>query len=110
MEENELLIKYIATIIVGDEYHKEGEEHTLSRFEVDKTKMYGLKLKVNEDKYGSTFYHLYPCSIRKITYKLTPIEIETIKGGDRSNPILYKPNGIGVDSTEPDYDWKEHWP
>lgn len=110
MEENEPLIKYIATIIVGDEYHKEGEEHTLSRWEVDKTKIYGLKLKVNEDTFGTIYYHLYPCSIRKITYKLTPIEIETIKGGDRSNPMLYKPNEIGYDYIEPESDWKEHWP
>lgn len=110
MEENETLVRYIATILMGDEYHKEGEEHILSSWEIENTKKYGLRLQVSENNRWQTFYHLYPCSIRKITYKITPIEIETVEGGDRSNPMLYKSKGIGIDWTGPEYDWTEHWP
>lgn len=104
----EYFTEFIATITVGDEYHKVGEEHTLSSWEIESTKEQGLKLKVKTNSWGDTFYHLYPCSIRKVTYKLEPVEIATVEGGDRKN-VDYKPGDIGFDKTERDYDWKDHW-
>lgn len=106
---DDILTRYIATIIVGDELHKEGEEHIISSWEVEPTQKHGLKLKTFENGWGETFYNLYPCTIKKLTYKLEPIEILTIEGGDRMN-CSYKKGQIGCNKDEAPYDWKEHWP
>ena len=104
--------KYICTILVGDEYHQEGEEHVISEWELDKTKSYALRIEV-ESRKGidkCKIYHLYPCSIKKVTYLLQPIDIVAIEGGDRD----YKNKTydiIGYDRWEyDDYDWTQHWP
>ena len=95
--ENNTLVRYIATILVGDDLHAQGEEHTLSSWEVEPTQKHGLKLKTIENNWGDTFYNLYPCTIKKITYKLEPIEISTIEGGDRMN-CDYRKGQIGTDN------------
>ena len=65
-------------------------------------KEYGLKLQTRE-KYGTTYYHLYPCTIRKVVYRLEPIEITTLPGCERKD--------IGYDTYDIlDHDWKDRWP
>lgn len=104
--------KYICTILVGDEYHQDGEEHVISEWNVEKTQKYGLRLEVEEPTptRDRSIYHLYPCSIKKVTYLLQPIDIVDIEGGDRD----YKNKTydiIGYDRWEyDDYDWTQHWP
>ena len=99
----ETITRYTATITKGDEYHSEGEEHRLWENEVEYTQKYGLRLETEEDNFGVTYYHLYPCTIKKIVFRLEPIEITTLEGGNRKD--------IGFDSEDNgDYDWKEHWP
>lgn len=105
----ETIIRYIATITVGDEFHKEGEEHAVSSWEVGRTQKEGLRLKLFENNWGDTFYNLYPCSIRKTVYKLEPIEISTIEGGDRMN-CDYCKGEIACDRDDSERDWREHWP
>lgn len=106
--EKDIIEKYFATILVGDEYHEVGEEHILRSWEIEETKKHGLRLEIKRNGWGEVFYHLYPCSIRKITYKLEPIDISTIEGGDRNNAD-YKPGGIGVDKITENNDWENHW-
>ena len=45
------ITKYIATITMGDEYHKEGEEHLVSENLVERTQQSGLELEVGENKF-----------------------------------------------------------
>lgn len=96
------ITRYIATITKGDEYHKEGEEHPVMEHLVEQTQKDGLKLDVNEDRWGTVYYHLYPCTIRKVVYNLEPIEITSLPGCEKES--------IGYDRWDPEYDWKEHWP
>ena len=103
-----IMVRYIATITVGDELHSIGEEHIIDSWKLENVKKEGLKLKTFENNWGDSFYNLYPCTIRKITYRLEPIEIETIEGGDRMN-CDYKKGEIGCDKDKAPYDWKEHW-
>lgn len=99
---NNTITRYIATITKGDEYYKEGEEHYVMEHLVEKTKKYGLKLQTRE-KYGTTYYHLYPCTIRKVVYRLEPTEITTLPGCERKD--------IGYDTYDIlDHDWKDRWP
>lgn len=94
---------------MGDEQHPTGEEHVLLSWEVERTQKEGIKLKISEDNWGDVYYHLYPCAIRKVVYKLEPIEITTIEGGDRTNCDCWR-GKIGMDKDDAPYDWKEHWP
>lgn len=110
MEENEIIERYIATILVGDEYHAAGETHIIASYELENTKKCGLRLRVKEGR-DRTIYHLYPVSITKKVYRLDLIETSTIEGGDRKNPMLYKHGDVGVDYLEyNDHDWKDRWP
>ena len=108
----ETITRYIATILVGDKYHKEGEEHVISEWNLDKTKSYGLRLEVEERKGidECTIYHLYPCSLRKVVYELNPIEETPIEGGDRDHFEKTGCGKIGFDIWEPQKDWTERWP
>lgn len=96
------ITRYIATITKGDEYYKEGEEHYVMKHLVEETQKYGLKLQTKEDNWGDTYYHLYPCTIRKVVYRLDPIEITSLQGCERKD--------IGYDSYRKECDWKERWP
>lgn len=110
MQENETLTRYIATILVGDEYHKAGEEHIVGQYAIENTKKYGLSLEVEGKWRDEVRHHLYPVSIRKCVYRLDLIEIETVEGGDRSDPMLYKHGEVGLEVDDlHDYDWKDHW-
>ena len=98
------ITRYIATITKGDEYHNEGEEHSVMEHLVEKTQKYGLSLEVDRDRWNTIYYRLYPCAIRKIVYRLEPIEIMSLPGCERKN--------IGYDRhdlSDPN-DWMEHWP
>lgn len=100
----ETITRYIATITKGDEYYKEGEEHRIAEYLVERTQRYGLELEVDKDNYGVIYYRLYPCTIRRVVYKLEPIEITSLPGCDRKD--------IGYDEfdSSDNNDWKEHWP
>ena len=106
--EEKTLTRYIATILLGDKYHKEGEEHIVSEYNIDKIKGEGLRIIVKEDRY-KTVWHLYPVSLKKCVYRLEPISEEPIEGGDRDYQNRYS-NKIGYDWREEEYDWREHWP
>ena len=112
LTEDNTLVRYIATIIVGDEYHKEGEEFRISEFDLENVKESGLRLEIYDEGFRDdiTVYHFYPVSIRKMTYQLTLTEVDTIEGGDRKEKAKYE-GIIGYDSYDHhEYDWKEHWP
>ena len=107
--ENNTIERYIATITVGDEYHNVGEEHVLSTCDVDKTKKLGLRIEIIKNDRGHILYHLYPCKIRKETYRLEPINTEEVPGGDRMD-VPYDRGRVGygwIDND--DYDWRDHW-
>ena len=99
------ITKYIATITMGDEYHKEGEEHIVSENLVERTQQGGLELEVGENKFlNITYYHYYPCTLKKVVYRLDPIEITPFPGYDN------KYVGYGsYDYSDPN-DWQDHWP
>lgn len=112
LTENNTLVRYIATIIVGDKYHKKGEEFRVSEFDLENVKENGLRLEVYDEKFRDdrTVYHFYPVSIRKMTYQLTLTEVDTIEGGDRKKQEKWG-QLIGYDSYDNhEYDWREHWP
>ena len=106
--ENNTIERYIATITVGDECHKVGEEHKLAPWDIDRTKEIGLKLQIDENVWGDKYYHLYPCTIRKETYRLELINTEDVPGGDRMN-VSYRKGEIAYDREDAPYDWKDHW-
>ena len=97
------IVKYTATVIVGDEYHPVGETHPISESEVEFTAQNGLKLKVDE-KFNIVYYHLYPCSITKTTYQMTPTSVSTFPGGSKEGKIGFDREDFG------NHDWKERWP
>ena len=103
--------KYIATITVGDEYHKAGEEHVIFEHTLKDVQEQGLRLEVWKDN-TRIYYHMYPCTLRKVVYAFEEKEITTLKGGDRSNPCLYNHGGIGVDYHDlgDKNDWMDRWP
>lgn len=98
------VVKYTATITVGDEYHKIGEIFEIFESRVESIKKEGLKLQVDKDGFGVVYYHIYPCYITKTVYKMAPTEVTTFPAGD--------PNGqIGFDQADfGDHDWKDRWP
>ena len=96
------ITRYIATITKGDKYYKEGEEHYVMEHLVEKTQKYGLCLETRNDGWGDTYYHLYPCTIRKVVYTLKPIETTPLPGCERKD--------IGYDTYRKERDWTERWP
>ena len=111
MKENETMTVYVATILDGDKYHKAGEEFDVCKWQLDDVKENGLRLPIEDNEFRKDyhFYHWYPVSICKKTYRLDLIEMESIPGGDRKNNP-YEPI-IKVDYVDvTDRDWKERWP
>ena len=106
-----MLTKYIATITLGDNLHEEGEEHEIQPWNLYYTQKFGLKLLESEGSLGAHF-RLYPCKIKKVVYRLEPIEITTIEGGDRLNDEIYGYKGkVGRDYEDySDHDWYDRWP
>lgn len=104
MEEDKYFTtRVVATILKGDKYHKEGEEIIVPSYQVNKTINEGLSLPIN-DNITRQIYHIYPVSLRKLTYKLELTAIETINGGNTSD------NNIQYDSIDfTDNDWKNRW-
>lgn len=94
--ENKYFEKYYATITKGDDIHKEGEVHLIDKRHVKDTIENGLKLEIERDLYGESYYRIYPCAIKKITYKTEPVKEETVEGGFREK--------IGYDRSERVYD------
>jgi len=101
--ENENVVKYFATITVGDDCHQVGEVHEVDRWHIDYTKNYGLKLKIGENDFAEAYYHIYPCTIRKEVYRLELVEAESCDGGNRDGKI-------GYDRDERESDWRDRWP
>lgn len=100
----DMVVKYTATITVGDEYHPVGETYEIFENRVESIKKNGIKLKVKEDGYGVVYYHIYPCYITKTVYKMTPIDVTTFLAGDSNGKIGFDQEDFG------DHDWKERWP
>ena len=100
--------KYIATILIGDEYHKEGEEHEFYSGLLDSVKKNGLRLEAWQNNWDES-YHYYPVSIRKETYKLELIDVSSVEGGGREEEIKWGQK-IGYDRVEREkHDWRDHW-
>lgn len=98
----ETITKYIATITKGDEYHSEGEDHILTSWGVEAVQRTGLQLEVKKNNWGDVFYHIYPCTIKKIVYRIEPIEISSIEGGDTMKGEIIRIRGAA------ERDGKEH--
>ena len=98
------IVRYEATISVGDQYHKAGEVYYLADWEVERVKKEGLSLEINGENLRKdlTIYHHYPVHLRRLTYATSLISVETLEGGDRSDPFLHNPGGIGMD-------WIDHY-
>lgn len=96
------LIRYIATITVGDEYHEKGEEHIVHGSEVEDTLKNGLKLRIKEVRDVVT-WHRYPCYITKNEYRLNLVGTESL-GGKTEGDIAQENYDYRTD------DWQERWP
>ena len=104
IEPEETRVRYIATILIGDEYHKEGEEHEIGWWAntVENVKERGLRLHVKDNIHGDGIFHYYPVSIRKEVYTMKLSEVTVFKGGG---------DKIESKTWEGDHslDWMEHW-
>ena len=100
-ENSDKMTRYYATILVGDEYHKVGEQHTLSPYDLEYTKANGLKLKVEDGDFNIEYYRIYPCSVQVLTYKMTLIESTSFVCG--GGEIKKEKVDFG------DHDWKDRW-
>ena len=115
MEENnkKTSVEYIATIIAGDKYHECGEEFKVSSYDLEGVKMNGLRIEIKDENLRDdmSFFHFYPVSIRKITYHMVPVSIETVEGGGRENRPKWA-DLIGRESYSYDdpNEWMNRWP
>lgn len=87
MNENDIIEMYFATILVGDEYHKEGETFKIDEAFVKEVQENGLRLRIENPNFRDdvSVWHWYPVSICKKVYRLDLIEVQTMEGGDRSD-------------------------
>jgi len=87
MKENDTIEMYFVKLLVGDEYHKEGEVFKIDKEYVKDIQARGLRLKIENPEFRDDVgvWHWYPVTIVKKTYRLDLIETQTVDGGDRSN-------------------------
>ena len=106
MGEKKTIVKYIATILVGDEYHSKGEEHEIGLWanEVEKVKERGMRIQITE-KGREDLFHFYPVSIRKETYELQLVDAENIEGGYNKGRITHD-----IFKHDDHNDWMDRWP
>lgn len=91
------LIKYLVTITNGDSYVPTGTEYIVGEQCIESILKNGYAEHIHTS--DPSFTNYYPCSIKKLVYKL-----ETTENYGRSFN-----NDIKTHYSKPNYDWTDHW-